>query len=263
VTSVQSPIVVTPASPPTVTFQTNLVTLRMLSSTGAGLAGQDELMWVREFGTVSYFVTGVPSSGVGSQELLAGRYDFKARWFGVSATQANVNVSGPVTVTFTSMPVTLRMFTSTGSPLTGQDEQMWVRQAGTSTYFNLGTPPATGVIVQELFAAAYDARFKWTGTFATLGSNAVSGPTTITMTAVAVVMTCRRQSDNTVVSGANGYVVTSPNSYLLGITDASGVVTLQVFAGAHDFKCRLGTLIGTNTNVNVPAGGASTTVLIS
>ena len=48
--------------------------------------------------------------------------------------------------------------------------------------------------------------------------------------------------------------------YPFGTTNVSGVMSEQVLVGAHDFRCKLGTLVGTNTNVNVPAGGGSTTV---
>src|SRR5262249_13218886 len=137
-----------------------------------------------------------------------------------------VNVNPPTTVTFTAVPLTLRMLTSSGSGLTGQDEAMWVRQTGTSSYFFLGAPPASGVFVQEVFAATYDAKFRWTGSNVTLGSNAVSSPTTVTISAVPVVVTCRRQSDGTAVSGATGSVVNGATTYPFGTSNASGVVNM-------------------------------------
>ena len=257
-TAVQSAVDV--HAPATITFQTKPATLRMLSSTGSGLSGQDEAMWVRQSGTSSWYITDTPVGGAVSQELLAGSYDVRSRWFGVFAQQSSVVVNGATTVTFSAVPLTLRMFTSTGSGLTGQDEAMWVRQTGTTPYFFLGAPPASGVAVQELFPATYDAKFRWTGSTVTLGSNVVASPVTVTLNAVAVIVTCRRQSDGTAVSGATGSVVNAGLTYPFGTSNASGVVNEQVLVGAHDFRCKLGTLVGTNTNVNIPAGGGSTTV---
>ncbi|HEY1737427.1 MAG TPA: hypothetical protein VGI86_01885, partial [Acidimicrobiia bacterium] len=81
----------------------------------------------------------------------------------------------------------------------------------------------------------------------------------VTVSAVAVVMTCRRQSDGTPASGAAGSVVNAGVTYPFG-TSSAGVVNMQVFVGVHDFRCKLAPLVGTNTNVNIPAGGGSTTV---
>jgi hypothetical protein len=263
VDSVQTAIGVVAGVPGSVAFHTTLATLRMLSSTGTGLAGQDEAMWVRQYGTSTYYQTATPSAGVVAQELFVGAYDVKARWFNALVAQADVVVNGPVTITFTSIPMTMRMLTSTGSGLTGQDEAMWVRPTGTTNYFFLGAPPANGVLVQELFAGTYDAKFRWTGSTVTLGSNALSSPQTVTISAVPVVVTCHRQSDGTAVSGATGSVVNGGTTYPFGTSNASGVVNMQAFTGAHDFRCKLGTLQGTNTNVNIPAGGGSTTVNVS
>jgi hypothetical protein len=261
-TSVQSSVAVVANAPPTVAFHTKLATLRMLSSTGPGLAGQDESMWVRPTGTSVWNQSDLPSAGVVTQELLPGTYDVRSRWINVYAQQSSIAVNGPVTVTFTSVPFTLRMLTSSGAGLSGQDEAVWVRQTGTTNWFFLG-PPASGVLVQEVYAATYDAKFRWTGTSVTLGSNAVSGPATVTINAVAVVETCRKQSDGTLVVGATGSVVNGATTYPFGTTNGSGVVNMQVFVGAHDFRCKLGSLQGTNTNVNIPAGGGATTVNMS
>ncbi|HEY3834470.1 MAG TPA: prepilin-type N-terminal cleavage/methylation domain-containing protein [Acidimicrobiia bacterium] len=250
-------------APTTVTFQSKLATLRMLSSTGTGLAGQDESMWVRQSGTSAWYQSATPIAGVVTQELFAGTYDVRSRWFGVFAQQSSVAVNSAVTVTFTATPLTLRMLTSTGAGLTGQDEAIWVRATGTTAYFFLGAPPATGVAVQELFPSTYDAKFRWTGSTITLGSNVVSAPTMVTLSAAAVIVTCRRQSDGTAVSGATGMVVNGGVTYPFGTSNASGVVNVQELVGAHDFRCKLGALVGTNTNVNIPAGGASTTVNMS
>jgi hypothetical protein len=137
---------------------------------------------------------------------------------------------------------------------------MWVRPTGVVGYFFLGAPPASGVVVQELFAGTYDAKFRWTGTSVTLASNALSSPATVTISAVPVVVTCRRQSDGTAVAGATASVVNGATVYPFGTSNASGIVNMQVFTGTHDFRCKLGSLQGTNTNVNVPAGGGATTV---
>ncbi len=251
------------SGPTTVAFHTKPATLRMVSSTGPGLAGQDESMWVRQSGTSTWYQTATPVNGVVPQELFAGTYDVRSRWFGVFAQQSSVNVNAGATVTFTSVPLTLRMLTSSGSGLTGQDESIWVRQSGGGTYFPLGAPAANGVLVQELFPSTYDAKFRWTASFAISSSNVVSGPTTVTVSAVAMVMTCRRQSDGTPVSGATGSVVNGASTFPFGTSNASGVVNVQVWSGPHDFRCKLGALQGTNTNVNAPAGGGATTVNMS
>ncbi len=249
--------------PITVTFQATRATLQMLSSTGTGLSGQDESLWVRQSGTSAWYQTDPPGSGVVAQELLPGVYDVRSRWFGVFVQQSNVAVLGPVAVTFTSVPVTLKMLTSSGSGLAGEDEAMWVRSTGTAPYFFLGAPPASGVLVQELFAASYDVKFRWTGSTVVLGSNAVSGPATVSVSAVPVVVNCRRQSDGTAVAGATGSVVHGGVVYPFGASDGSGIVNVQVLVGAHDFRCKLGALQATNTNVTVPAGGTTTTILMS
>ncbi len=262
VNSVQPSVVV--SGPTSVTFQTKLTTLRMVSSTGTGLSGQDEALWVRQSGVSSWYFLANPSAGTLTQELFAATYDVRSKWFGVFNQQSSVAVSGPTTVTFTSVPLTLRMLASTGGGLTGQDEAMWVRQTATSPYFFLGAPAVDGSRVQELFAATYDAKFRWTGATTTMSSNVVGGATTVSVSAVPVVATCRKQSDNSVVVGATGSIVFSGTVYPFGTTDASGVFSAQVLAGPHDLRCKLGALVGNNTNVNVATpAGAITTILMA
>jgi Tfp pilus assembly protein PilE len=258
VLSVQSSVAIGAAS--TVTFTSVPLTLRMFTSTGAGLTGADEALWVRQSGTMVSYLVGAPSaSGVKLQEVFPTTYDVKARWLGLVSVQSSIVISGPSTVTFTSVPVTLRMSTSTGAGLTGEDETIWVRANGGS-YVALGAPAADGTRVQEMLGGTYDVKFRWLGSTIVSTSVAVSGPTAVTVSAVPVVVTCRRQSDHTAQAGATGSVVTDGTAYPLGTSDSSGAVSMQVFGGSTNFRCKLGTLIGTTANVIVPAGGTAVTV---
>ena len=184
VNSTRPAVTVVAGTPLDLTFQTTLATLRMLSSTGAGLTGADGAMFVRQSGTSTWIMSGTPdASGTIAQELFAGTYDVEARWFGATVVQSAVDVHAPATITFQTKPATLRMLSSTGSGLSGQDESMWVRQSGTSTWYSTATP-VTGVVLQELLSGSYDVRSRWFGVFAQQSSVAVNGAATVTFSAV-------------------------------------------------------------------------------
>ena len=94
-------------------------------------------------------------------------------------------------------------------------------------------------------------------------ANTVNAPTTITAQAAALTITARKTSDNSVVSGANTYVITGGSSFYLGTTDGSGQFVAQVLAGTMNVQCVKSPISGTNTNVVVPSGGTSTAVMLA
>jgi len=252
------------AADTTVTWQALAATEYMRSSTGTGLTGQDAAIWVRPASTSSWYFSGYPNgSGQVVQELFAADYDFQARWFGYYEVKTTVTIAAASTVTWQGQAVTLSLLSSTGSGMTGQDSAVWVRPTGTTSWFFSGYPNGSGNVAQELLASTYDAQFRWLGTTQVSSSNVVSGPTTIAVNAAALTVTARKLSDNSLVSGATTYVTTGGGTFTLGTTDGSGVYVAQVLAGTVNVRCTKSPLTGINNGLSAPAGGTSSTVLIS
>ena len=141
----------------TVTWHSYAATEFLESSTGAGLSGQDSAIWVRPAGSGSWSFSGYPSgSGQVVQQLLASSYDFEARWFGVYEVQSAVTVSADSTVTWQTYAATEFLESSTGAGLSGQDSAIWVRPAGSGSWYFSGYPNGSGQVVQQLLASSYD-----------------------------------------------------------------------------------------------------------
>ena len=248
----------------TVTWQTLAATEFMRSSTGSGLSGQDSAIWVRPAGSGGWYFSGYPNgSGQVVQELLASSYDFQARWFGQYQVQSAVPISASATVTFQGEAATLSLLSSTGSGLSGQDSAIWVRPAGTSSWYFSGYPNGSGQVVQQLLDGSYDVQFRWLGTYQVSSANAVAGATAITANAAAVNITARKTSDNSPVSGAATYVITGGGSNFVGYTDNNGQLTAQVLVGTVNVQCTKSPLTGTNSNLVVGSGGVTTTVMVA
>jgi len=259
---VQSAVAISSNS--TVTFQAYAATEFMSASNGSGLSGQDSAVWVRPAGTSSWYFSGYPnSSGQVVQQLLGSSYDFEARWFGVYQVQSAVAISSNSTVTFQGQAVTLNLLSSTGSGLSGQDSAVWVRPAGTSSWYFSGYPNSSGQVVQQLLSGSYDVEFRWLGTYQVSSANPVNGATAITANAAALNITARKASDNSVVPGAATYVNTGGGYFFVGYTNGSGQDTTQVLVGTVSVQCTGSPLTGTNTNISVPASGANTTVMLA
>jgi prepilin-type N-terminal cleavage/methylation domain-containing protein len=259
---VQSAVAV--SSSLTVTFQAYAVTEFMSASNGSGLSGQDSAIWVRPAGTSSWYFSGYPNgSGQVVQQLLGSSYDFEARWFGVYQVQSAVAVSSSLTVTFQGQAVTLSLLSSTGSGLSGQDSAIWVRPAGTSSWYFSGYPNSAGQVAQQLLNGSYDVQFRWLGTYQVSAANAVNSATTIAVNAAALNITARKTSDNGVVSGAATYVNTGGGYFFVGYTNGSGQYGAQVLVGTVSVQCTSSALTGTNSNLSVPAGGTNSTVMLA
>ena len=165
----------------TVTFQPSTSTLRMRSSTGAALSGQDSAIWWRSTGSSSWSFAGYPdASGNVSISLMGGTYDFEARWFGVYEVKSAVAISGATTVTWQTLAATEFMRSSSGSGLSGQDSAIWVRPAGTSSWYFSGYPNGSGQVVQEVLASSYDFQARWFGVYEVKSAVAVASNTTVT-----------------------------------------------------------------------------------
>ena len=260
--NVQSSVAVSSAT--TVTFQSMLATEFMRSSTGSGLTGQDSAIWVRPAGAGSWTFSGYPNgSGQVAQELFASSYDFEARWFGLYGVQSSLTISSATTVTFQGEAVTLSMLSSTGSGLTGQDSAIWVRPAGSASWIFSGYPNGSGQVAQQLLDGSYDVEYRWLGVMQVSSANVVNSATTIGVSAAALTVTARKASDNSLVTGANTYVITGGGTFFLGTTDGSGQYVAQVLVGTVGAKCTKAALTGTNSNLVVGSGGASTTVLLA
>ncbi|MGO9876956.1 MAG: hypothetical protein ACLPVY_24535 [Acidimicrobiia bacterium] len=258
---VQSAVAV--SSNMTVTWQAFAATEFMSASNGSGLSGQDSAIWVEPTGTSSWYFSGYPnSSGQVVQQLLGGTYDFEARWFGTYQVQSAVAVSSNTTVTFQADAVTLSLLSSTGSGLSGQDSAIWVRPTGTSSWYFSGYPNSSGQVVQQLLGGSDDVQFRWLGTYQVSSANAVSGATAITANAAALNITAQLASNSSVVSGAATSVNTGGGYFFLGYTNSSGQYAAQVLVGTVSVQCTSSSLTGTNSNVSVPAGGTSTTVML-
>ena len=248
----------------TVIWQSVAATEYMRASTGAGLTGQDSAIWVRPTGTSGWYFSGYPNaSGQYVQELLTANYDFQARWFGQYDVKTNIAIPSATTITWQAEAATLSLLSSTGSGLTGQDSAIWVRPTGTSGWYFSGYPNASGQYVQELLDASYDVQFRWLGAYQVSSANTVNSSTTIAVNAAALTITARKASDNSLVTGANTWVITGGGSFYLGTTDGSGQYVAQVLTGTMNVQCTKSPLTGTVSNVTVPAGGTASTVQLS
>ena len=79
---------VTVAGASTITFRFVTVTVRLVQSTGATLAGGDGAFWYRPAGSSSWTTLGSPGgSGIVAVDVLPSNYDFQARWFGITQVQ--------------------------------------------------------------------------------------------------------------------------------------------------------------------------------
>ena len=239
-------------------------TLRMLASTGTGLHGQDGAMWYRASGGSSWIFAGYPNAG-GTVSFSAhpGTYDFRARWFGQHEVKLAVAIASGTVVTFQTVPATESIRTSTGTALSGQDAAFWVRPAGTATWYFSGYPNGSGEVVQQLLNGSYEFRTQWLGTLEVSPTTAVSGPATVTFQAAGISITARRTSDNSVVSGATVSVITGNTNYSVGTTDATGQYVAQVLVSTVGVRCTLSPITGANSNLVVPSGGISTTVMLA
>ena len=177
--------------------------------------------------------------------------------------QSAVTISANTTVTFQGQAATLSLLSSTGSGLSGQDSAIWVRPAGTSSWYFSGYPNGSGQVAQDLLAGSYDVQFRWLGTYQTSSAVAVNSATAITVNAAALNITARKTSDNDAVSGAAAYVITGGGSFFVGYTDGSGQYPAQVLVGTVNVQCTKSPITGTNNNVVVPSGGTSTTVMLA
>src|SRR5205814_834863 len=83
------------------------------------------------------------------------------RWYGVTAVQSTVTVGTSSTVTFATTPVTLRLVSSNGTGLSGQDAAFFFKQSGTGVWNLAGAPDASGTAVQEVLPAGYDLEARW------------------------------------------------------------------------------------------------------
>jgi hypothetical protein len=155
------------------------------------------------------------------------------------------------------------MRSSTGSGLTGQDSAIWVRPAGSASWIFSGYPNGSGQVAQQLLDGSYDVEYRWLGVMQVSSANVVNSATTIGVSAAALTVTARKASDNSLVTGANTYVITGGGTFFLGTTDGSGQYVAQVLVGTVGAKCTKAALTGTNSNLVVGSGGASTTVLLA
>ena len=218
----------------TVTWQSVAATEFMRSSTGSGLSGQDSAIWVRPAGRRRGIFSGYPNgSGQVVQELLPSSYDFQARWFGVYEVKSAVAIAANTTVTWQSVAATEFMRSSTGSGLSGQDSAIWVRPAGTSSWYFSGYPNGSGQVVQELLASSYDFQARWFGVYEVKSAVAISANTTVTWQSVAATE-FMRSSTGSGLSGQDSAIWVRPAGtsswYFSGYPNGSGQVVQELFA---------------------------------
>ena len=133
---------------PTVVFQTTLVTMKLLSSTGQELSGGAQ-----------YYASGWKTFGGGTTtvtlELLPLAYAFQVSYAGASQ-QKNQNVASNPNVTFQTTLVTLKLLASNGSAELAGTAQYY---AGGWKMFGVGTT----TVAMELLPLTYTFRVSWAG----------------------------------------------------------------------------------------------------
>ena len=253
-TSVQTP---TLTGDTTITFQLSTITLQMRASSGSGLSGQDSAIWWRPAGTTSWSFAGYPNgSGNVSVTLLSGSYDFEARWFGVYQVQSGVSVPAATTVTWQAVAATEFMRASSGSGLSGQDSAIWVRPAGTSSWYFSGYPNGSGQVVQDLLTSSYDFQARWFGVYQVQSGVSVPAATTVTWQAVAATEFMRASSGSG-LSGQDSAIWVRPAGtsswYFSGYPNGSGQVVQDLLTSSYDFQARWFGVYQVQSGVSVPA----------
>jgi hypothetical protein len=160
------------ASNPNVTFQTTLVTVKLLASNGsAELAG-----------TAQYYAGGWKTFGVSTttvaMELLPLTYTFKISYAGASL-QKSQNVGTNPTVVFQTTLVTMKLLSSTGQELGGGAQYY----AGGWKTFGGGTTTTT----MELLPLTYSFKVTYAGSSQQKSQNVASNPNVVFQTTLVTV----------------------------------------------------------------------------
>ena len=237
---VKSAVVITGAT--ALTWQTFAATEFLESSTGSGLSGQDSAIWVRPAGSSSWLFSGYPNgSGQVVQELLASSYDFQARWFGVYEVKSAVSIASNSTVTWQTFAATELLRSSTGSGLSGQDSAIWVRPAGSGSWYFSGYPNGSGQVVQELLASSYDFQARWFGVYEVKSAVSIASNSTVTWQTFAATEFLE-SSTGSGLSGQDSAIWVRPAGssgwYFSGYPNASGQVVQELLASSYDFQAR-------------------------
>ena len=149
------------------------------------------------------------------------------------------------------------------SGLSGQDSAIWVRPNGTSSWYFSGYPNASGQVAQEVLVASYDVQFRWLGVYpGALGAGREQRDDDRGERGRAHGYRSQdlRQQPR---AGANTSVITAGGTYYLGYTNGSGQYVAQVARRHGGVQCTKSPLTGTNSNVVVPSGGTSATVMLT
>jgi hypothetical protein len=212
----------TTIGPTTTTGPSPLTTVRVLTSTGAPVAGA----------VVTYVLAGYPSTfgttgsnGITTANLAADSTTMAIAYAGGTDSRS-VTVGPGTLITFSTVPLTVQLLTSTGTGIPGATVNQY------NPYWNLiGTTATNGTTTKEVLPGTYQ-YFEVVYAGANVGQTniVVSGPTTITFTTVEVTVTVT--NGGTSVAGASVSYL-NPYSNSFGSTGSAGQVTKQMLEGTY------------------------------
>ncbi len=212
---------------PSVEFTTATVTVKLMNSDGTGLPG----------GSVKYHASGwkkfgtTDENGEVSKELLAGEYNFRMTYGGVSQEKPQDVSTDPI-VEFTTAKVTVKLMASDGSGLSGGS----VKYHG-SGWKKFGTTDDNGEVSKELLAGEYNFRMTYEGTSQEKEQDVSTDPIVEFTTVTATVKLMA--SDG---SGLSGGVVKYHGSgwKKFGTTDENGQVRKELLPKTYNFRMTYG-----------------------
>ena len=251
---VQSAVAVTSAT--TVTFTTYAATESLVSSGGVTMTGSDLVFWLRPSGGTFNYYAYPNGSGIATQYVLAGTYDFQTRWMAKLEVRSSVSIGAPVAVTFTSYAMTETVVSSLGAVVTATDQAFWLRPSGGA--FNYYAYPSAGVATQYVLAGTYDFQARFNGVLEVKSSVVVAAASPVTFATAKLTVTCTL--GGTPTNAASVYAIVGTSSFYLGLTTNANIYDAQLLASTYSIRCVKASKQGTVNNVVLPMTGSSVAV---
>ncbi len=168
---------------------------------------------------------GTTSNGVVTKELLPIKYTFRLTYNGATVSKAQ-NIDSNATIVFQTIPTTVKLQTSTGTPLdTG------IVQFDASGWKNFGTT-LNGVVTKELLPTKYNFRMTYNGAAVTKSQSLDSNATVVFHTIPAIV----QLQTSTGAPLDTGIVEYNSGGWRSFGTTLNGVITKELLSVKYTFR---------------------------
>jgi hypothetical protein len=209
----------------TYTFNTNVVTVSLKTSTNTPLSG----------GMVKYYASGwknfgtTDGSGTTTKELLPVKYSFKMYYEGASQQVSSQNVGTIPLVQFQTALTTVSLLSSLNAPLSGGMVKYYA-----SGWKNFGTTDGSGTTTKELLPVKYSFKMYYEGASQQVSSQNV-GSTPLVQFQTTLTTVSLLSSLNAPLSGGMvKYYASGWKNF--GTTDGSGTTTKELLPVKYSFK---------------------------